>query len=233
MIIENRLGCLWITVPDSINMDTYKKIENEISAALKMNVLPVVLDMCDTANIFSSGLGLIIRIRKQVNASGGNIYLVNVNGHISRILETVRLDKIFKIYATSLEFEISQDEIFRQKSALDRINFVFVCNIENGVYRINLSGYMTVEQNLSVINNFNPDYTILYHVFDMTGLDILDSSGASMLIKLLLNINSRGGKCVAYGVNESIDDIMKALGMNDYISFFPDERKALESIGKL
>jgi len=64
----------------------------------------------------------------------------------------------------------------------DKFTFVCVSRVENGMYRINLSGHMTVEQNLSVINDFKPDYKIMNHVFDLTGLDVIDSSGAHILM---------------------------------------------------
>jgi anti-anti-sigma factor len=145
----------------------------------------------------------------------------------------VHLDKVFTIYATDVEFEISQDEIFRKRMFGDKFTFVCVSRVENGMYRINLSGHMTVEQNLSVINDFKPDYKIMNHVFDLTGLDVIDSSGAHILMKLLMNINQHDGKSVAYGVNETVASLAEILGMNEFLHFCVDERSALQSVRKL
>lgn len=231
--IENKSDFIWITLPDAINMDTYKPIEKEIGARLNTDYMRVVLDMSETNNIFSSGLGLIIRVHKLVTKSNGAICLVNVSKKIRAILEIVHLDKVFTLYATDVEFEISHEEIFKKSLFGDRFGFVCVSNIENGMYRINLSGQMTMEQNLSVINDFRPDYRIMYHVFDLTGLDLIDSSGAHILMKLLINISEHDGRSAAYGACDTVADLADILGMKEFLHFFSDERSALEGIKKL
>ncbi|MGB7566421.1 MAG: STAS domain-containing protein [Chitinivibrionales bacterium] len=231
--IENKSDFVWITLPDSVNMDTYKAIEEKIESRLDAACVRVVLDLSKTSNLFSSGLGLIIRVRKWVAKSNGFICLVNVSRKIRAILETVHLDKVFTIYATDVEFEISQEEIFKKRLFGDTFGFVCVSRIENGMYRINLSGHMTVDQNLSVINNFKPNYKIMYHVFDLTGLDVIDSSGAHIFMKLLMNIDQHDGKSVAYGANDTVASLAEILGINEYLHFCEDERSALEGIQKL
>ena len=232
LLIDQKSGCTWITLPDAINMDTYGAIEKSIGERAAGYGGCVVVDLGKTSNLFSSGLGLIIRVRKLVMESKGRIFLVNVSGKIREILETVQLDKVFTMYATDVEFEISQDEIFKQRCTGNKVDFVFVNHLENNVNRIHISGQMTVEQNLSSITNYSPDTTVTQHVFDLTGLDLIDSTGASMLIKLLMNIHRQTGKCIAYGVNDSIAGLVDILGLNEYLHFFSDERTALESIGK-
>ena len=231
VVMEQKSGCLWVTLPDAINMDTYGDIEKAIVSSASGHAACVVVDLGKTNNLFSSGLGLIIRIRKLVIESKGRIFLVNVSQRIREVLETVQLHKLFTLYATDVEFEISQDELFKRKFAGDAIEFVFVSRIENGVHRIHLSGHMTVEQDLSAFTAFKPDIAVTRHVFDLTGLDYIDSAGAGVLIKQLMDIHGRTGKSVAYGVNESIAGLIDILGLNDYLRFFPDERAAMESIG--
>ena len=233
MKIENKSDFVWVTLPDSINMDTYMALEENIQARLGSGNVRVVLDLSKTNNLFSSGLGLIIRIRKWVAQSNGFICLVNVSRKVRAVLETVHLDKVFTIYATDVEFEISQEDIFKKRMFGNKSGFVCVSRIENGTYRINLSGHMTVEQNLSVINDFKPDYKIMNHVFDLTGLDVIDSSGAHLLMKLLMNINQHDGKSIAYGANETVASLAEILGMNEFLHFCVDERSALEGIKKL
>jgi anti-anti-sigma factor len=230
--IEKKMGCTWVTLPDAVNMDTYGSIESAIARSAAGCAGWVVFDMGKTNNLFSSGLGLIIRIRKLVMECKGRVVLVNVSRRIRGVLETVRLDKLFNMYATDVEFEISQDELFKRHCAGDSIAFVFVYRLENGVGRILLSGHMTFEQDLSAITYFKPDPSVTRYVFDLTGLDYIDSSGAGILIKQLMLIHGQTGKSVAYGVNENIAGLVEILGLNDYLLFFPDERAALENMGK-
>ena len=229
--MENKSDCLWITLPDSINMDTYQNIEAAITSRLREKGPRVVLDMSKTSNLFSSGLGLMIRIRKQVCENQGYIFLVNVSQKVRKILETVRLDKVFTLYATDVEFEISQDELFQKHISGGPVTFVFINGIEKGAYRIHLSGHMTVEQDLSAIKGFAPEPAVKNHVFDLTGLDMIDSAGAGILIKLFMGIQRRGGASVAYGVNDAIAGLFDILGIGEYVRFSGDERDALKSIG--
>jgi anti-anti-sigma factor len=231
--IENKMDYVWITLPDSINMDTYTAIEQGIQSHLTGAYQRVVLDLSGTANLFSSGLGLLIRIRKSIGQSNGFLCLVNVSKKIRLLLETVHLDKVFTVFATDVEFEISQEEIFKKRVLGNKFGFVCVSRIENGIYRINLSGFMTVDQNLSAIGDFKPDYKIMYHVFDLTGLDMVDSSGAHILMRLLMNIHEHEGKSVAYGVNDEVAALADILGMGEFLHFCKDERTALEEIKKL
>jgi anti-anti-sigma factor len=230
--IEDKLGCVWITLPDSIDMDTYRNIEGAIVARRPDNAACVVLDLSETKNLFSSGIGLIIRVRKQVVESKGLFVLVNVSRKVRKIFETVKLEKIFTMYSTDVEFEISQESLFKKRVLEDPAGFVFVSNIENDVYRIHLSGQMTIERNLSAIKAFTLDPAVGRHLFDLTGLDMIDSLGASILTKLLLKIHERAGKSAAYGANESIAGLFELLGLHEYITFNHDERCALESFGK-
>jgi anti-anti-sigma factor len=224
---------VWVTLPDSINMDTYKMIEDKIQARLSGAYPRVVVDLSETDNLFSSGLGLLIRIRKSIGQSNGFLCLVNVSQKIRSFLETVHLDKVFTIFATDVEFEISQEEIFKKRVLGAKFGFVCISHVENGMYRINLSGYMTVDQNLSMISDFKPDYKIMYHVFDMTGLDMVDSSGAHILMRLLMNIHEHEGKSVAYGVNDEVAALADILGMGEFLHFYKDERTALDEIKKM
>ncbi len=231
--IENKMDYVWVTLPDSINMDTYKTIEDAIQASLSGAYPRVVVDLSETDNLFSSGLGLLIRIRKSIGQSNGFLCLVNVSQKIRSLLETVHLDKVFTIFATDVEFEISQEEIFKKRVLGAKFGFVCISHVENGMYRINLSGHMTVDQNLSAISDFKPDYKISYHVFDLTGLDMVDSSGAHILMRLLMNIHEHEGKSAAYGVNADVAALAEILGMDEYLKFYCDERTALQEIAKL
>jgi anti-anti-sigma factor len=231
--IDDKSGCLWITLPDSINMDTYTGIESAIAARMPAHEARVVLDLSKTNNLFSSGLGLIIRVRKQAMASKGRIFLVNVSQKIRAILEAVKLHTLFAMYATDVEFEISQGELFKSRILGSPIGFVFVRAMENEICRIHLSGHMTIEQNLTDVEGFVPTPFLTRYVFDLTGLDIVDSAGARILTKLLMNIHRHAGKSLAYGANESIAGLVDILGLNEYLQFVADERSALECIGNV
>jgi len=231
--IENKSDFTWVTLPDSINMDTYKTLEENIQARLDSGNVRVVLDLSKTNNLFSSGLGLIIRIRKWWRNPMVSSVLSMFPEKYARSSKRCTLTKYLPSTLPTWNSKFRRMRFLEKRMFGDKFTFVCVSRVENGMYRINLSGHMTVEQNLSVINDFKPDYKIMNHVFDLTGLDVIDSSGAHILMKLLMNINQHDGKSVAYGVNETVASLAEILGMNEFLHFCVDERSALQSVRKL
>ncbi len=97
-LIQQKNNALWITLPDSIDMDNYAKIEEAIAPELSGRKNNVVLDFSRTKSLFSSGLGLIVRLKKKVEELNGDLYLVNVNSKIEEGFENVGLDKVLPVY---------------------------------------------------------------------------------------------------------------------------------------
>ncbi len=102
--IEKRHDALWISLPDSIDMDNHQKIQEMIEPEMEGGCERVVLDFSHTKSLFSSGLGLIIRLKKLVENKGGKIFLVNVRDKIYEGFENVGLNKTFDIFMTENEF---------------------------------------------------------------------------------------------------------------------------------
>jgi anti-anti-sigma factor len=98
--IDRRHGCLWIVLPSSIDMDNYEKIEQTIDPELKESPKKIVLDFSKTESIFSSGLGVIVRVQKRVSELGGQLFLVNFSPRLKDALEAVGLERIFKTFET-------------------------------------------------------------------------------------------------------------------------------------
>lgn len=109
--IEERQGCLWITFKDSIDMDNYKTIEDSISQNIKENKLQkVVIDLSQTTALFSSGLGLLMRMHLLAKENSKKIYIVNASEKMREGLEIMNLDKILSIYPTTEAFESEQEK---------------------------------------------------------------------------------------------------------------------------
>ncbi len=95
--IEERDGAVWIILPDSIDMDNYRRIEENIEPQLTRKPLKVVLDFSKTTALFSSGLGLIIRIKKRIDELGGQLFLLCISKKMEEGFSNVGLDKVFTI----------------------------------------------------------------------------------------------------------------------------------------
>jgi anti-anti-sigma factor len=225
-------GFLWITMPDSITMDNYVKIEDEIVDAVAGPNTRVVLDMAATRNLFSSGLGLLIRLKKHLDEKKRTLSLVNVSHRLKDILAAVNLDKLFPVYATDVEFEISQEDILDKQARGEKTGFVFDARAEGGVYLISMTGTCGMGRDLSRLGAFCPDRKIKTYVFDLTGLDMVDTTGIHLCAQLFVRIRDMGGSVLTYGGNESFKDLMDILNLTDFVRICKDERDALKAVGK-
>jgi anti-anti-sigma factor len=227
-------GFLWIAMPDSITMDNYVRIEEEIVEVIAGGSCNrVVFDMAATRNLFSSGLGLLIRIKKRLDEKKCLLYLVNVSHRVRDILSSVNLDTLFPIFSTDVEFEISQEDILEKKAQDPKAGFIFMSRIENGVYRIAMSGTCGMGRDLSRLSAFSPDQKIKNYVFDLSGLDMVDTPGIHLLAQLFMRIRDMHGSVVTYGGDQSVKELMDILNLTDFVAFYKDERDALKAIGSV
>jgi anti-anti-sigma factor len=230
LTLEERSGCLWITLPDAITMYDNKDVEQRIAKQLRDRNDHVVLDFSNTRAVYSSGLGLMIRIRRFVTERGGMLSLVNVAQPIHEMFSALKIDKVFTLYATDVEFEISREDFPSKKNDSGKIGFLFVAKAEHGSMRFNISGEMTSEYNLSSCREFKPTGTSPLHLFDLSGLEVIDSAGAEALADLTSRIAAAGGTARAYGVHGVILETLTLLNADNYLTFYNDEKSAYEGV---
>jgi anti-anti-sigma regulatory factor len=173
--------------------------------------------------VYSSGLGLMIRIRRFVTDRGGTLSLVNVSESIYDMFIALNINKVFNIYATDVEFEISQDNFVDNNAS---IGFLFVPKKEADCYHINISGEMTDKFDLSPCQEMLPATDVTRYIFDLSSLEIVDSVGADALLKLTERIKNSGGDCRAFGASEMKREMLTILGADRFLTFYKDERSA-------
>ncbi|MBD3344012.1 MAG: STAS domain-containing protein [Chitinivibrionales bacterium] len=230
--VETKMGHLWITLPSAIHMDNYREIEQKIESHLYGDSKQIVLDFTNTKRIYSSGMGLLIRLRKQVGEANGNVALVNVSKVCRDLLAEVNLDRLFPVYATDIEFEISQGDVWTEQLDDDDIGFVCIVQIENGICRVNLSGQMSTFKDLSCFEKEMNKQTAGSVVFDLSQLDSIDSYGAHLLANALKEITKKGGKCTAYGANDAVSAILSLLSLEEFLALYATEQEAIEGAKK-
>ena len=63
----------------------------------QINASAVILDLARVSTIDASGLGLMLSLRKQAEAKGVGLKLMNVNRFVRQVLEITRLDSVFEV----------------------------------------------------------------------------------------------------------------------------------------
>ncbi len=106
--------------------------------------------------------------------------------------------------------------------------------IENYICHIDISGGMVHENDLSQCNNSCCRENITRYIFNLKGLDDIDSYGAGLLIWLLMEIKGRKGKCVAFGASEIVKELITCLPLGDLFPMYQTESEAMAALtGKI
>ena len=63
----------------------------------QLNAGAVVLDLARVSTIDASGLGLMLSLRKQAEAKGVGLKLMNVSKFVKQVFEITRLDTVFEV----------------------------------------------------------------------------------------------------------------------------------------
>ncbi len=230
--IENKLNYLWVTLPSSLNMDNYQRVEEQILKNLQGNNLKVVIDFIETNYLYSSGIGLIIRLRNNIIKNKGSLWLVNVSQKCRDNFTSMKLDKILPIFSTDLEFELSQESFWENIASGQSTKFLCVHQIKNDICHINLTGRMVATNDIS---SFNPSLfsdTISCYIFDLTGLEMIDSYGTQVLMDFICKLKDNKAHCTSYGARVMVEELMELLGMVKYISNYTNESQALKALKK-
>ena len=63
----------------------------------QLNSSAVILDLARVSTIDASGLGMMLALRKQAEAKGVGLKLMNVSKFVKQVFEITRLDTVFEV----------------------------------------------------------------------------------------------------------------------------------------
>lgn len=217
-----------IPIPTDVDAATFEKARATLKPFLSEPHAQIALDLSTTGHIYSAGISLIIRLLKEVQAAKGSLSLVNINDEITKILRSVRLDKILPMYRTIEEFEIETGLMDEEMAGPQTLE----ADLQEGPagQTVVLSGSLnTMEANNSLREIARrleemPPRTVL----DFTGIAMVDSQCVGILIQMARTIQERRGRMAIAGANRLITDLfVNVLELEDLFSFFssPDEAR--------
>jgi anti-anti-sigma regulatory factor len=230
LTVTRENGYIRAVLPDAIGMDDSVAIELEIRAFLSPENNNLVLDLSKTTALYSSGIGLFIRLQRLAKELNSSLSMVNISKKMREIIKNLNLDKVFNVYSTDVEFEISKENVWEKKCSQEGNPFLFVVQIEDGLYRLTFSGQMTSLHDLSAISEFRPDPTVTVLVLDLENLEVIDTYGAQVFIDFIEHIQHIGKKSVIYGANQIVRDLFDLFPTTQPCNFYDSEQEALNHI---
>ena len=102
--------------------------------------------------------------------------------------------------------------------------------IENDICHIDISGGMVRQNDLSQFNITYCQENVTRYIFNLNDLNDIDSYGAGLLIWLLMEIKDRKGKCVAFGANEMVKELIECLQLGELFPIYQTESEAMSAL---
>lgn len=96
--IKNRGPHKIISIDGLINKDNAHQLSDSLFTLINENTPSIVFDLKYLQYMDSSGLGIFIAAKKEMDARNGQFSLLNPNKNIMFLLEIVSLDDFFTIY---------------------------------------------------------------------------------------------------------------------------------------
>ena len=94
---ETRGAVTVVQVAGSLDMETYPRLEDLLTAQFQQPHATVLLDCKNLQYIGSIGLGGLIKFTNQSRAQGGNLKLVNVPERVYKIIASLGFTRVLQV----------------------------------------------------------------------------------------------------------------------------------------
>ena len=90
---------------DLIGEQSGTNLLEDVTTAIKENLLVCIIDIAEMRYINSSGIGVLITILTKFRNKGGEVYLMNPSDSVKKLLVITKLNAIFQIIQSEEEVE--------------------------------------------------------------------------------------------------------------------------------
>ncbi len=227
--IKEENGFTWIRLPRVIGLSDCPKLEADLRGLISEGI-KLVLDMADTYEIYSAGIGFIIQARKLAIENKGAVFLVNVSKKVLGIFTALNLDRVFRIYPTDVEFELDNDDLWKASAKENVAEFLFVSQVEDGVGRVIIAGNLDSTADVYGLRSIDFSHDVKWCLFDFSKLDLVDSFGMSELQDAFRRLTFAGCRIAIFGTNSSVAGLFTVFPPPDSVTFYTNAEEAITSI---
>lgn len=223
--VANTLGYLWIRIPE-ISMFNYERVESRILHEIdKSHTRSVVVDLSDTVRLYSSGIGLLIRVRRHIAEKGGSFYVVNISDECLTQLKAANLHKILSLYQTQAEFEVWSDEAWSSLNTSNNAAMECVCQLRDDILYISAAGTMTGEKRLQDEETIHKALhgPVVACIVDATGISMIDSEGIGGFYHFITQLRNNDVVCTVYGCQPHVAELLEMFGFEALLKICDNE----------
>lgn len=118
-IIERKVGVFVVTPVGAIDSDTNKILSRQVDRVLEAKPQLVIFDLDGVDYINSSGVGVILKTKKNLMDRQGKILLVNLQPQIREVFDIIRALPEQEIFKSVAELDSYLDARQQQKLSED------------------------------------------------------------------------------------------------------------------
>lgn len=114
---EKKAGVFVVSLTGSLDTHTYGTFDDRINMVLKSSPKLVVLDMEFLEHISSVGISSLLKAKKALKTSGGNLTLLHLQPQIKKVLDIINALPSQRIFTSAGELDEYLDRM--QRSVVD------------------------------------------------------------------------------------------------------------------
>jgi len=230
---EKREGYTLVEVPAEISDFLLQIKRHSIVAELDSDEIKIVLNMEKVAALYSTDIGALIGIYKDLKAAEKQLFLANVSDKIESIMVMVNLEQLIPMFSTLEEFEINYDLECDQDDETDEFNMQLIPG--NQFTTVELHGSIIANESIdslrSLLAKLNDMEPIV--IFDLQEFDMVDTIGTELITDFAQNLKNKGGVLIFAHANEILIDLFCLLSMDETLKTFDTLEQAHEYVESL
>ncbi len=96
--IDNNTKTKTFVLEGELDVHNVKKLKSAVSESLEdENGWTYILDMGEVSYLDSSGLGMLVYIKKEISHEKGDLKIINIQSQVFNVFKLTRLDEFFNL----------------------------------------------------------------------------------------------------------------------------------------
>lgn len=94
---DEEKSILTFSIEGELDIHNVKLLKSELVDSIEQKGWIYILDLAKVSYLDSSGLGMLVHIKKTLNKNNSELRLVNLNSAVMNVFKLTKLDEYFKI----------------------------------------------------------------------------------------------------------------------------------------
>lgn len=220
-----------VTLSDPLDAAAAKLVKEELKDIAKESI-NVVLDLSRITFIDSSGIGLLVSLRRGLQNEDKDLFLIGIGASVKRLFT---LSRVIDLFEDKICDNI--DEVLAKTVNMEALSpFYYIEQVRHDSILFNLFGTLDAAQIATLdIESVKKIIEDKDSIFNLRGLNFVDSSGIMFFLKIQKHLSKYGKTCVLCGLQNNVKQMFHITKLKHLFKITDDTlsaEKTLERIRK-